>query len=151
VVHRSVGLLLDAPARGVEGTVREIARAAGLAQHLDAAAEDVRRALAALKAEGVTGPLGPAVRVEYPVAAAWDDGVLLGGYIDLVAVVGDRVVVIDVKTDMPPAGAVEKAHPEYVRQVWAYGELLRRAGVAEGRAVRCGLLFTGDGEIRWVG
>jgi ATP-dependent helicase/nuclease subunit A len=150
VVHRAVGLLLDAPARGVEGVVRDVAREAGLMQHLDAAAADVRRALAALMAEGVRGPLGPAVRVEYPVAAAWDDGVLLGGYIDLVAVVGDRVVVIDVKTDMPPAGAVERAYPEYARQVRTYGALLQRAGVVDGRVVRCGLLFTGDGGIRWV-
>jgi hypothetical protein len=35
-------------------------------------------------------------------------------------------------------------------QVRAYAELLKTAGLGRDRAVRCGLLFTADGAMRWV-
>jgi ATP-dependent helicase/nuclease subunit A len=150
VVHRAVGLILRAPGRAVEDAVREAAQEAGLTEHLAEAAADVQRAVEALRAEGLVGPLGTHLRVEYPVAAAWDGGLLLGGYIDVVGVSGDRVIVIDIKTDAPPAGAVERAYPEYAAQVLAYGALVERAGAAGTQTSRCGLLFSGDGTIRWV-
>ena len=58
--------------------------------------------------------------------------------------------VIDLKTDQPPAGAVADAYPAYARQVRAYGRPLEASGVTAGRQLRCGLLFTADGVIRWV-
>jgi ATP-dependent helicase/nuclease subunit A len=150
VVHRAVGVLLHRPDRGIEDAVRDIARAAGLTEHLDAAADDVRRVLDALRAEGQAGPLGPGLRVEYPVAAARDGGLLVGGYIDVVGATADRIDVIDIKTDAPPAGPVEHAYPEYAAQVTTYGALLQAAGAVGPRRLRCGLLFTADGVIRWV-
>ena len=74
----------------------------------------------------------------------------MSGYIDLVAVADGRIDVIDFKTDAPRSGPVEYAHPEYAAQVRAYGRLLAAAGVLEGRGLRCGLLLTADGNIRWV-
>ncbi len=94
---------------------------------------------------------GPDLQVEYPVAAPWDGGTLLAGYIDLVGVAPDRLDVLDFKTDAPPASAVEDTYPEYASQVQLYGRLLEAVGVIGHRRLRCGLLFTADGEIRWVG
>ena len=72
------------------------------------------------------------------------------GYIDLVAVTNGRVDVIDFKTDMPPPGSVEQTYPKYITQVRIYGKLLEAAGVLKDRRLRCGLLFTADGTIRWI-
>jgi hypothetical protein len=58
--------------------------------------------------------------------------------------------VIDFKTDAPPAGPVESTYPEYARQARTYGHLIASADIAADRRVRCGLLFTADGVIRWV-
>jgi ATP-dependent helicase/nuclease subunit A len=110
---------------------------------------DVERAIGALAREGITGPTGPGLQAEYPVASTWDGGRLLSGFVDLVAVQGGRLDIIDFKTDAPPAGVVEEVYPEYAGQVRMYARLLEEAGIAA-TSVRCGLLFTGDGAIRWV-
>ena len=149
-VHRAIGLVLHAPDLAPEEAVSRAARRTGLAEHLDEAAGDVRRALEALRTEGVTAPAGPALRLEYPLAGA-EDGQLVSGYADLVAVSQHRVDVLDFKTDAPPAGAVEQSHAHYAAQVRTYGRLLAAGGAVGDRELRCGLLFTADGGIRWTG
>jgi len=103
-----------------------------------------------LQAEGLARRPGADLQMEYPVAGPREGGVLLSGYIDLVSASGDRLDVLDFKTDPPPAGAVETDYPAYAAQVRLYGELLSAAGIAGDRQLRCGLLFTADGVIRWV-
>jgi len=149
-VHHAIGLMLRRWGMTVEDAVRRAAQRTGLDEHLEDAAADVRRALEALRAEGLARPVGPDLQIEYPVAAAWEGGVLLGGYVDLVASTGGRLDVIDFKTDQPPAGPVAHTYPEYVVQVRTYGRLLEATGVIGGGRLLCGLLFTADGEIRWV-
>jgi len=122
----------------------------GLAERRDEARADVERAIGALKAEGLSMRVGPELQIEYPVAGAGTGGLLFGGYIDLVGVTGTRVDIFDFKTDTPPEGDVEREYPQYAEQVRAYGRLLDAAGVIDGRRLRCGLLFTADGRIRWV-
>jgi hypothetical protein len=41
-------------------------------------------------------------------------------------------------------------YPEYARQARTYGRLLTSAGVVGTRRLRCGLLFTAEGAVRWV-
>jgi hypothetical protein len=67
-----------------------------------------------------------------------------------VSVEDSRVDVIDFQTDTSPAGPVEQAYPKYAAQVRIYGKLLETAGILKGRHLRCGLLFTSDGSIRWI-
>ncbi|HZD41954.1 MAG TPA: PD-(D/E)XK nuclease family protein [Terriglobales bacterium] len=90
------------------------------------------------------------LQIEYPVAGSWMDGQLASGYIDLVALEDGRVDIIDFKTDTPPPGSVEQTHPKYASQVRIYGKLLETAGILKDRHLRCGLLFTADGSIRWI-
>ena len=149
-VHNAIGLVLREPAITPMESVRRAAQHTGLDQHLTAAAEDVQRALEALRAEGLARAVGSDLQLEYPVAAAWDGGVLLGGYIDLIGVTDKRIDVIDFKTDAPPDGPVERAYPEYADQVRIYGRLLDATGVVADGRLRCGLLFTADGGIRWI-
>jgi ATP-dependent helicase/nuclease subunit A len=148
-VHQAIGLLLHDPAIGPAEAVRRAAALVGLTEHLDEAVADVGRAWQALQAEGLARRPGPDLQLEYPVAAPGPDGTLLMGYVDLVAGSADRLDVLDFKTDAPSDGPVEVTYAEYVSQVRLYGHLFQ--DVRGARPLRLGLLFTGDGRIRWVG
>jgi ATP-dependent helicase/nuclease subunit A len=150
VVHAAIGVMLRSGSIAVRDAVRSVAGRYGLLEHLDEAAADVSRSLETLRRAGLARAPGPDLQIEYPIAGAWDGGLLLSGYIDLVAVADGHVDVIDFKTDAPPQGPVEHAYPRYVGQVRAYGRLLGASGIPKDRTIRCGLLFTADGEIRWV-
>lgn len=148
-VHLAIGAALREPSRAPAEAVAMAARETGLAEHLAEAAEDVGRALRALEAEGLRRPPGPDLRLEYPVAAA-REGALLAGYVDLVAVRRGEIAVVDFKTDAPPPGDIRDFHPDYLEQVRSYGRILVELGAAREGAVRCGLLYTADGAIRWA-
>jgi ATP-dependent helicase/nuclease subunit A len=148
-VHQAIGLIVRDHALAPADAVRRVAAETGLAEHLDEAAADVGRAIEALRAAGLLRAPGPGLRLEYPIAGAAPGGTLLSGFIDLVAVTDAAVDVIDFKTDQPPPAGTPPYEP-YAKQVQAYGDLLRAAGVAGTRKVRCGLLYTADGTVRWV-
>jgi ATP-dependent exoDNAse (exonuclease V) beta subunit len=150
VVHRAIGLVLQDGAFTTQEAVRHAAERFGLEDHFDEAVADVVRALEALQMEGLAGPIGPYLQVEYPVASAWESGQLLVGYIDLIGATEGHLRVIDFKTDAPPPGPAEQTYPEYAAQVRAYGSLLAATSLLGDRRLRCGLLFTADGGIRWI-
>ncbi len=149
-VHMAIATLLGDPDIALADVVARAAKRAHLTTHLDEAAADVIRAIEAIREAGLAREAGATLEVEYPIAAAQPGGILLSGYIDFVRVDDSRLDVLDFKTDSPPAGPVERDYPAYVVQVRTYARLLADAGIAAGRALRCGLLFTGDGGIRWV-
>ena len=107
------------------------------------------RALAALESEGLRRVPRGDLRLEYPIATG-EAGTLLQGYVDLLGFEAGKLVVIDFKTDAPPKGAVGDTYGGYVEQVRDYGRILVGLGLAKAGDVRCGLLFTGDGGMRWV-
>lgn len=149
-VHHAIGLVLRDSTLTPEEAARVAAQRFDLQDHLSECIADVTRALESLQTEGLVRPLGSDLQVEYPVAAAWEGGQLLGGYIDLVSATDGRLDVLDFKTDTPPPDLVEQTYPGYVAQVRAYGRLLETTVAQRDRSARCGLLFTGDGGIRWV-
>jgi ATP-dependent helicase/nuclease subunit A len=148
-VHRAIGLALAEPALGAEGAVARVVVITGLAEHRAEAVADVTQALESLDREGLRRPPGGDLRLEYPVAAA-GRGTLLLGYLDLLAVRGDEIVVLDFKTDAPPTGDVQVTHPDYVAQVRAYERVLVELGLAKAGKVKGCLLFTANGVVRWV-
>jgi ATP-dependent helicase/nuclease subunit A len=148
-VHAAIGVALREPSLDAAAAVARAARATGLSDHVAEAGQDVERALAALEREGLREPPGDALRLEYPVALA-RDGRLLVGYVDLLAARDGGLVVVDFKTDAPPTAAVAASHPDYVEQVRAYASILVELGLAPEGKVRCALLFTADGGIRWA-
>jgi ATP-dependent helicase/nuclease subunit A len=147
LVHRALEISLRDAKVIATDAVDQAAKETGFRQHLDEAAADVGRGLATLKQEGLSGGIGQSLRLEYPVSGPGDNGTVLLGYVDLVQVEEDRLTVIDFKTDPPPQGEVTDLMPAYVEQVKMYGQLLNPVGRGE---TRCGLLFTGDGGVRWV-
>ncbi len=146
-VHLALGIVVRDRTVPVEEAIRRAARLTKLDGRLAEATADVSRALAGLETAGL---LASEHAIEYPIAGAWDDGLLISGYVDLVVADPDWLSVIDFKTDAPPATAVEVTYPEYARQATTYGRLLTTAGIVGNRRLRCGLLFTADGVIRWV-
>jgi len=148
-VHAAIGLSLREPGLEPGVAVARAARTTGLAADLEAAAADVRRALGALDGAGLRRMPGPDLRLEYPVASVRAE-LLLSGYIDLVSSRDGEVSVVDFKTDAPPRGDVRASYPAYAEQVRGYGRALVDLGLAAEGHVRCGLLFTADGTLRWV-
>jgi hypothetical protein len=103
-VHHALALLVQGFSNDAGTAVGLAAARFGLAERLENPVADVERALAALQAEGLAVRAGAHLRVEYPVAGAWEGGKLVSGYVDVVAATADRLDVIDVKTDQPPPG-----------------------------------------------
>jgi ATP-dependent helicase/nuclease subunit A len=147
-VHRALELVLTKCAPDAPRAVQWAAREVGLEEHLTQAEEDVTRTLAALESAGL---LRGQLALEYPIAGSLEPSTLLAGYIDLLIATDEELIVVDFKTDDPPAGDARKRYPGYAAQVGAYAKLLQSAGMASGRRLRQGLLFTGDGGLRWVG
>jgi ATP-dependent exoDNAse (exonuclease V) beta subunit len=150
VVHRALELLVAQCVDEVEVAVSLAAQEASLTAHRAEAVADVRRGLETLRHLGVLGNAAVGVASEYPLAMPWNDGQLLSGSLDLVAVASDRVTVIDYKTDAPRPGRLHTAYPEYARQLRLYGDLLRAAGVVGARTLQLGVLLTASGEVRWL-
>lgn len=157
-VHRAMGHVLRSSATPAIAVGR--ARAAtGLDVHVEDAEADVVRCVDALTQAGIIAGQCEAMRLEYPVVGR-DDARMIVGYVDLLvarAVGGaSELVVIDFKTDAidPPAGPlgldVAARFPDYVAQVRTYVRILTDAGLAEGRRVRAGLLFTQRGTLEWI-
>jgi ATP-dependent helicase/nuclease subunit A len=144
-VHIAIGLALRHE-RSAGAAVASAAARTGLSAHLSQAADDVRRALAALASLGIAAGQR-SFSLEYPIAGLSPNGDLVAGYIDLIATLPEGTVVLDFKTDMPPAD-VSVILPMYVEQARGYAAALQRA--LQIGAVRAGLLFTADGVVRWL-
>jgi len=144
-VHVAIGLALQA-GKLAEDAVRSAAVRTALNAHVPEAIEDVVRALATLRALGISVGEG-SYRLEYPVAGLAPGGDLVAGYVDLVVEAAEGFVVLDFKTDAPPE-TEELILPKYLDQVCGYAGVLEQA-LSTG-PIRAGLLFTADGGVRWL-
>jgi ATP-dependent helicase/nuclease subunit A len=82
---------------------------------------------------------GPMSRAEAPIIGE-AAGKAVRGVVDRLAVDGDRVLVLDFKTDRPAPQNAEKAPRAYVLQLALYRDVLRR--IFPGKRVECALLWT---------
>jgi ATP-dependent exoDNAse (exonuclease V) beta subunit len=149
-VHRSLELILGGSIDDVRPAVSLAAQEVGLTEHLAEAEADTRRAIDALRRVGILSQSGGMLVTEYPLAMAWNGGKLMTGYIDLLVLNAAEAMVIDFKTDAPPAGPVFASYPNYATQLRLYGEMLRAAGMVGARELRLGLLLTAAGELHWL-
>lgn len=143
-VHLAISLCLTRGI-GAQEAVRRAVLATGLGRFVNEAVADTANALAALQSLGLPRRTGPTLRSEYPVFAASEDESLLHvGTIDLLGLRDNTAIVIDFKSDQPPATSVESDYPQYARQVEIYGSLVGKLlapEVTEGY-----LVFTKTGE-----
>ncbi len=148
LVHRALELALGGGQTPARNAVENAAAGAGVRERIGEAIEDVERTLAALRDNGISQP-GWQLLCEYPICHV-QPGQLLNGFIDLLAVSGNEVAVIDFKSDQPREGEVASAYPDYAEQLRLYGAALEHSGRMEGRTLRLGLLLTATGELRWL-
>jgi ATP-dependent helicase/nuclease subunit A len=87
---------------------------------------------------------GPEGRAEVPLTGLVG-GIVVGGLVDRLAVLPDRVLVADYKTNRTPPARAEDVPVLYLRQMAAYRDVLR--GALPGRAVTCALVWTAVSQV----
>ena len=96
-------------------------------------------ALAILDHPDLAPAFAPGSRAEVPLTGLIGDAVV-GGLVDRLAVLPDRVLVVDYKTNRHTPERAEATPVMYLRQMAAYRAVLR--GIFPGRTVRCALVWT---------
>ncbi len=95
--------------------------------------------LAVLDDPSLAPLFGRAGRAEVPLTGLIDNQIV-GGVVDRLAVLDDRVLIADYKTNRAPPASVARVPVLYLRQMAAYRAVLRAA--FPGRAVDCVLVWT---------
>jgi len=104
-----------------------------------AADEMAAEAMAILRHPELAPLFGPGSRAEVPLTGVIGAQVV-GGLVDRMAVLPDRVLVADFKTNRHAPEHVEDTPVMYLRQLAAYRAVLR--GIFPDRPVRCALIWT---------
>jgi len=86
-------------------------------------------------------------RAEVPLTGVVGERVV-GGLVDRLAVLSDRVLVADYKTNRNPPATPEATPVLYLRQMAAYRAVLQ--GVFPDRDVACVLIWTQAGRVAWL-
>jgi len=108
------------------------------------AATLVSEALAILAHPDLAPAFAPGSRAEVPLTGLVGTQVV-GGLVDRLAVLPDRVLVVDFKTNRVAPDRPEDTPVMYLRQMAAYRAVLR--GVFPGREVRCALVWTRTARV----
>ncbi len=87
---------------------------------------------------------GRGSRAEVPLTG-YVDGVVIGGLVDRLAVLPDRVLIADYKTSRDPPVSLDRIPVLYLRQMAAYRGVLR--GIFPTRPVLCALVWTDRARI----
>ncbi len=99
----------------------------------------VREALAVIDDPRFAAAFGAQSRAEAPIVGQ-AAGRAVRGVIDRLAIEGDRVLLVDFKTDRPAPRQAENAPPAYVLQLALYRDVLR--SIFPAKRIECGLLWT---------
>lgn len=97
-----------------------------------------------LKSPSLEGLFGPNSRSEVPIVGQVGD-FTLSGQVDRLAVHNDEVLIIDYKTNRPPARSPEMVPKIYQRQMAAYKAVLKE--VYPDKEIKCFLLWTDIAEL----
>ena len=142
LIHRLLQILPDLAAeRRADAADRMLARERDLspAQRREMAAA----ALSVLADPAFAEVFGPGSRAEVAVAGAapgFPEGFKVSARVDRLVVTGDRVLVVDFKTNRPAPGRIENADPGHIRQMALYAAVL--AEVFPGRRIEAALVWT---------
>jgi ATP-dependent helicase/nuclease subunit A len=110
----------------------------------DAAAVIADEVLAVMAHHDLADIFGPESRAEVPLAGEVGNTVI-GGLVDRLAVLPDRVLVADFKTNRRTPARAEDTPLMYLRQMAAYRAILLR--IFPGRPVRCALIWTREVRV----
>lgn len=112
---------------------------------LDAMREEAMRVLEDPRFAPVFAPGGFAEAAIGGRAQGARKDVVLSGQIDRLAFDGDRILIVDYKTNRPPPAQVEDVAPGYIAQLAAYRGLLQE--IYPGRKIEAALLWTYDARL----
>ncbi|MGE4045513.1 MAG: double-strand break repair helicase AddA [Acetobacteraceae bacterium] len=104
----------------------------------------VDEVLAILTHADLAALFGPDGRAEVPLTGVVGD-VVVGGLVDRLAVLPDRVLLADFKTNRRPPARAEDTPVLYLRQMATYRSVLR--AIYPERPVRCALIWTRDARV----
>jgi ATP-dependent helicase/nuclease subunit A len=108
--------------------------------------------LMALLTDPALAPLfGPGSRAEVPLTGVIDtpDGpAVVGGLVDRLVELPDRILVADYKTNRDPPADAAAIPPLYLNQMTSYRDVLRK--IFPGRHVDCALIWTRTGRVDWI-
>ena len=137
LVHTLLQHLPDLPAdERHEAAAAHAARPGHNIADPDALADEV---MAVLGHPELAPLFGPAGRAEVPISGVVA-GRVIGGLIDRLAVLPDRIIIADYKTNRAPPRSVDTTPTLYLRQMAAYRAVL--AAIFPDRAVHCMLVWT---------
>jgi ATP-dependent helicase/nuclease subunit A len=100
--------------------------------------------MAILRHPTIAPLFGPGSRAEVPLTGVVGD-VVVGGLIDRLVVLPDRVLLADFKTNRRPPASVEATPVAYLRQMASYRAVLRT--IFSGLPVRCALIWTRTAQV----
>jgi ATP-dependent helicase/nuclease subunit A len=112
-----------------------------------AAAAIAGETLAILSHPALAPLFGPGSRAEVPLTGEVG-GLVVGGLVDRLAVLDDRVLVADFKTNREPPADVAQTPLLYLRQLAAYRAVLR--AIFPGLPVQCALVWTQAARVSIV-
>ncbi|MCA8932337.1 MAG: PD-(D/E)XK nuclease family protein, partial [Rhodospirillaceae bacterium] len=104
----------------------------------------VDEALGVLAHPGLAAAFGPGSRAEVPIVGVVG-GQAVAGQVDRLAVLDDRVIVLDYKTNRPPPATEGETAAAYLRQMAIYRAALR--AIYPGREVACALVWTDGARV----
>jgi ATP-dependent helicase/nuclease subunit A len=100
--------------------------------------------LAVMVHPGLAPLFGPDSRAEVPLTGVVADRIV-GGLVDRLVVLPDRVLVADFKTNRRPPARIEDTPVMYLRQMASYRAVLR--AIFPGRLVLCALIWTREARV----
>ena len=142
LIHTLLQHLPDLPhARRLDAATRFAARPAHAIADPDSLAAE---ALAVLDHPALLPLFGPTGRAEVPLSGVVA-GQVIGGLIDRLAILPDRIVIADYKTNRAPPASAAETPVLYLRQMAAYRAVL--AAIHPGRTVDCLLVWTVGAQV----
>ena len=122
-------------------------RAPGHGLPAGAAEEIAAETLAILRDPALSQLFGPGSKAEVPLTGVVGDAVV-GGLVDRIAVLPERTILADFKTNRQPPATVEATPVAYLRQMASYRAVLKI--VFPGRPVDCALIWTREPRVSWL-
>jgi len=145
LVHRLLELLPDLPAEDRRAAADRFLMQPAYALDEQTAASWRDEVLAILDDPAFAPIFAPGSLAEAPIAGVTDEGRVVSGQVDRLAVTDDAVLVVDYKTNRPAPPDAASVPVAYRRQMAAYRAVL--TGLYPDRAVRTALLWT---DAAWL-
>ncbi len=143
LVHALLQHLPDIPEAEREAAARRYLDRPGHGLGADAAGV-LADIMAVLAHPELAALFGPGSRAEVPLTGVVA-GTVIGGLVDRLAVLPDRVLLADYKTNRAPPATADAVPVLYLRQMAAYRAVLR--GALPGREISCALVWTSAAHV----